>query len=58
MLATFTVVGMTTSSNVDVSFTGDDLVLRLASSAYLARVTGSSRRIALIGDRHEVVERC
>jgi integrase/recombinase XerD len=43
MPTTFTVVGMTTSSDVDVSFAGDDLVSRLASSAYLARFTGTSR---------------
>ena len=43
MPMTFTVVGMTASSDVDVSFAGDDLVFRLASSAYLARFTGTSR---------------
>jgi integrase/recombinase XerD len=42
MPTTFTVVGMTTS-NPNVLFTGDDLVLRLATSAYLTRFTGSSR---------------
>jgi site-specific recombinase XerD len=34
---------MGTSSDIDVTFAGDDLVLRLASAAYLARFTGSSR---------------
>lgn len=34
---------MSTSSDIDVTFAGDDLVLRLASAAYLARFTGSSR---------------
>jgi len=42
MPTTVTVVGMTTSDPV-ASPTDDDLVLRLASSAYLARFTGSSR---------------
>jgi integrase/recombinase XerD len=43
MPMTLTVVGMTASSDVDVSYAGDDLVLRLASSACLARFTGTSR---------------
>lgn len=34
---------MSTSSDIDVTFTGYDLVLRLACAAYLARFTGSSR---------------
>ncbi|WP_405166548.1 tyrosine-type recombinase/integrase [Nocardia sp. NBC_01499] len=34
---------MGTSSDIDVTFAGDDLVLRLASAVYLARFTGSSR---------------
>jgi len=42
MPTTVTVVSMTTSDPV-ASPTDDDLVLRLASSAYLARFTGSSR---------------
>lgn len=42
MPTTVTVVGMTTSDPV-ASPTDDDLVLRLESSAYLARFTGSSR---------------
>jgi integrase/recombinase XerD len=42
MPTTVTVVGMTTS-DPGTSSTADDLVLRLASSAYLARFTGSSR---------------
>jgi integrase/recombinase XerD len=40
MPTTVTVVGMTTR---DALSSSDDLVLRLASSAYLARFTGSSR---------------
>jgi integrase len=40
MPTTVTVVGMTTRGALSSS---DDLVLRLASSAYLARFTGSSR---------------
>ena len=35
--------GMGVLSDIDVTFAGDDLVLRLASAAYLARFTGSSR---------------
>jgi len=34
---------MNPSTDIDVSFSGDDLVLRLASAAYLARFTGTSR---------------
>ncbi|WP_405164470.1 tyrosine-type recombinase/integrase [Nocardia sp. NBC_01499] len=34
---------MGTSSDIDVTFAGDDLVLRLACAAYLGRFTGSSR---------------
>lgn len=34
---------MGTSTDIDVAFAGDDLVLRLACAAYLARYTGSSR---------------
>jgi site-specific recombinase XerD len=34
---------MGTSIDIDVAFAGDDLVLRLACAAYLARYTGSSR---------------
>ncbi|MET8875237.1 tyrosine-type recombinase/integrase [Nocardia sp. NPDC004604] len=34
---------MGASSDIDVTFAGDDLVLRLACAAYLARFTGSSR---------------
>ncbi|MDE1670741.1 MULTISPECIES: tyrosine-type recombinase/integrase [Nocardia] len=34
---------MGTSSDIDVAFAGDDLVLRLACAAYLGRFTGSSR---------------
>ena len=42
VMSTVTVMGMTTSDPV-ASPTNDDLVLRLASSAYLARFTDSSR---------------
>ncbi|MEV0296813.1 hypothetical protein [Nocardia sp. NPDC050710] len=34
---------MSTSADIDVAFAGDDLVLRLASAAYLARFSGTSR---------------
>ncbi|MEU4318125.1 hypothetical protein AB0F85_15060 [Nocardia fluminea] len=34
---------MNTSADIDVAFAGDDLVLRLASAAYLARFSGTSR---------------
>lgn len=34
---------MGTSTDIDVAFAGDDLVLRLACAAYLARYTGNSR---------------
>ncbi|MFQ6398996.1 hypothetical protein ACLMAJ_36860 [Nocardia sp. KC 131] len=34
---------MGTSPDIDVTFAGDDLVLRLSSAAYLARFSGTSR---------------
>ncbi|MFQ6331922.1 hypothetical protein ACLMAL_38200 [Nocardia sp. CWNU-33] len=34
---------MSTSADIDVTFVGDDLVLRLASAAHLARFSGTSR---------------
>ncbi|MFD0366307.1 hypothetical protein ACFQZZ_33145 [Nocardia sp. GCM10030253] len=34
---------MGTSTDIDVAFAGDDLVLRLACAAYPAHYTGSSR---------------
>ncbi|MFI7669299.1 tyrosine-type recombinase/integrase [Nocardia sp. NPDC049526] len=34
---------MSTSADIDVAFARDDLVLRLASAAYLARFSGTSR---------------